>query len=40
MWNSDVFTHRTETRRMIERNSSSDNSRAESGGGAGRSGKF
>ena len=40
MWNSDVFTHRTETRRMIERNSSSDNSGAESGGGAGRSGKF
>ena len=39
--NSDVFTHRTETRRKIERNSSSDSSHAESGGGGtGRSGKF
>ncbi len=41
--NSDVFTHRTETRRKIERESpsGSGSSRAESGGGgAGRSGKF
>ena len=39
--NSDVFTHRTETRRRIERDSSSGSSHAESGGGgAGRSGKF
>lgn len=41
--NSDIFTHRTETRRKIERSSSSSggSSHAESGGGgAGRSGKF
>ncbi len=39
--NSDIFTHRTETRRKIDRNSSSGSSHAESGGGgAGRSGKF
>ena len=39
--NNDVFTHRTETRRKIERNSSSGSSHTESGGGgAGRSGKF
>ena len=39
--NSDTFTHRTETRRKIERSSSSGSSHAESGGGgAGRSGKF
>ena len=40
---SDVFTHRTETRCRLERNSSSGggSSRAESGGGgAGRSGRF
>ena len=38
---SDRFTHRTETRRKIERHSSSDSSHAESGGGGtGRSGKF
>lgn len=34
----DQFTHRTETRRRIERSSSSGHS--ESGGGSGRSGKF
>ena len=39
--NSDIFTHRTETRRKIERHSSSSSSHAESGGGGtGRSGKF
>lgn len=37
----DQFTHRTETRRIIERNSSSGSGRSESGGGdSGRSGKF
>ena len=38
---TDRFTHRTETRRKIERHSSSGSSHAESGGGGtGRSGKF
>lgn len=37
----DQFTHRTETRRKIERNNSSSNSQSHSGGGgSGRSGKF
>ena len=35
-----LFTHCTETRRKIERNSSSGSSHAESGDGAGKSGKF
>lgn len=36
----DQFTHRTETRRKIERSSSSGGKSASGGGGSGRSGKF
>ncbi len=37
---SDVFSHRTESRRKIERSSSSGSSSESGGGGSGRSGKF